>query len=314
LRRYDIYLLAILAAIETARRLGVPGLDRLLGCLFGSLAFQFSHHKYRAIETNLTRAFGDTLTAKERRALAHRIFVAYWQELFSWSKTPEYFSRRASVRGIEHLEQASASGKGVILWESNGFGTRVAGQSILAAHGIHLTQIHTLWHLGGLGAGDADTSWIVRHLIHPYFDRLERSRVSEVIYLPTDSSLAFTRTLFRRLRANAALCIAAEGHAGQKQIELEFLGQPCQFSSGVPSLSLLSGAPIVPFFCTPAPDGGYTLEILPALEHRHPSPTCRAESLFSAYLGTLESAVRSHPEWYRHWDTFSQHPSSPAGS
>ena len=44
------------------------------------------------------------------------------------------------IRGLVHLQQALARGKGAILWESNGFSRRVQAKRTLHTHGIRLHQ------------------------------------------------------------------------------------------------------------------------------------------------------------------------------
>src|SRR6476646_4455858 len=52
------------------------------------------------------------------------------------------------IRGLVHLQQALARGKGAILWESNGFSRRVQAKRTLHTHGIRLHQTHGETHLG----------------------------------------------------------------------------------------------------------------------------------------------------------------------
>ena len=126
LRRSDLYLLTVVGCLEAGRGLPLLQLDKWLVPLLSTLAYHTSTLKRQQTERNLKHAYGETLDDAARPALTHKIFLAFWQELFEWTHDDAYFSTRATVRGIEHLQAALARGKGVILWESSPFGNRIA--------------------------------------------------------------------------------------------------------------------------------------------------------------------------------------------
>lgn len=307
LRRYDLYLLGVLGLIQGARWFSFSSPDKWLTRILAELAFRFSTLKRHQIERNLKIGLSAYAGKPAPRQLILEIFRAFWIEMFEWARDDSFFAPRATVHGAEHLQTALARGKGAILWESSGFGGRIATQGILTGQGYALTPIHAFRHFGGIGAGDDRNSWVLGHIIHAYFDRRERKRVREIIYLHGDTSLAFTRTLLERLSQNQILSVAFEGPFGQKGIVLEFLGQPRRFATGTVNLAKLSGAALLPVFCTPTPTGGYALEILPPLDVQSKS----TDTVLRKNLHNLESRIRAHPEWYRQWNILGSHREHP---
>lgn len=298
---HSLYLLSVILLIELTRRLSFLHPQTWLAPALGALAYRVSRTKRARIGSSLDRAFGSSMDATTRNALTRRVFVQFWQEMLSWANSSEIASR-STIRGSEYLRSALARGKGVILWESNGFGKRASAQSILRANGFSVIQVHTLRHLGGMGSGQLQYGWIIRNIVHPYLDRRERERTAGIIYLPQDSSLSYVRTLLGQLRENSILCVAADGDYGHRHITLEFLGHPCNFATGMVSLAQLSGASLIPFFCAPAENGGCALCIDAPLDILGAPKHARGSAVISRYAAILESKIRAHPEWYRHWD------------
>lgn len=301
-RAHDFYLLAVILLVELARRVPFLPLHRWFAPLLTALAYHTSRHKRAEIKKNLARAFGTMLDAAAQQALCYQIFTAFWLEMFTWALPDSHFTQNTTILGIEHLQNALSRNKGVILWESSGFGKRVAAQAIFYVNGFALTPVHALRHLGGIDSGDTRDSQVFSKIIRPYFHNLELARVAEIQYLPQDASLVFTRTLLDRLAHNAILCIAADGPKGHKHVELPFLGQPHKFATGMLSLAQLSDAPMLPMFCTPNAAGGYILEILPPLPLSAASTRAQQQAALAQYVHLFESRIRAQPEWYRHWD------------
>lgn len=305
IQRRDLYMVAVIGVIEGVRlgspRLLRPGAARALG----GLAYRVSRQKRRRIERQLTYTFGESLGASRQRTIVQQSFVEFWDEMLCWSETalPRSVDAQAQLCGVEHLQAALARGRGAILWESNGFGKRLLSKQILHAHGFDLVQVHALGHVGGIGADPAKASRLQRHFVNPYFDTRLRRFVRHIIYLPGAETLTFTRELLQCLHQNQIICIPIEGHLGQKKITLPFLGQVRGFATGTVNLARMSGAPLLPLFCLPLPEGGYLLEIGKAIQIGDESP--REEHLRAALVqmvNELDARVRAHPEWYRHWN------------
>ena len=207
-----------------------------------------------------------------------------------------------SLCGEEHLRSALSRGKGVILWETNSFGSRVLARRVLYAHGNALHQVHARTHLGSGFVVDArQWNWAARWLSR-FFEACEMEFLAEIIYLPSSDSLAFTRVLLDRLKRNSTICSAGDGNQGQLLIGVPFLGVEKVFSTGMISLARTSGATIVPVFCVRENNANIKVIVEPPIDVG--SSAGRKASLIdgvSQYATLLERYCRMYPEQFYAW-------------
>src|SRR5262245_41428360 len=143
----------------------------------------------------------------------------------------------AEIHGVEQLRSALKRGKGAILWENNGFGSRILAKRILHQNGFSLHQIHGANALSEFLADMGSATWVRERVIRHFSTRREKLFVTEIIHLPNSNSLEFTRLLVTLLNRNAVLCVSGDGREGRKLIRLEFLSVPTPFASGMVSLA-----------------------------------------------------------------------------
>ena len=303
LKARDLYLVLVIALIKMASWSPSSRLKELVVSGIASAAYQFSKHKRLRIEENLSKAFGPTLTDEQKRQIVKGAFYEFWKAGLSIlpSRAERRAIKRVNIQGIERLHRALEDGKGVILWESQ-FGRRMLACQILHEKGFSLHQVHAENHLWGFGGHSSSISWVTRHVVRGAFARWEMQFVAEIIYLPRSGSLAFTRTLLRRLEQNAILCVTGDGRFGRRLIPLRFLGWTDFFSTGMVSLAKTCGAPILPVFCFHDRNDNMNLIIEGPIEidtnlHRDRS----LESSLAQYVGLLESYIRRYPEKYLQW-------------
>jgi lauroyl/myristoyl acyltransferase len=134
------------------------------------------------------------------------------------------------------------------------------------------------------------------------FDTWEKQFVDEIIDLPEVGSLAFAKTLFDRLKRNAIICTSGDGKTGEKFISLKFLGHTEFFSTGMVSLSRISGATILPIFCIHKRNSKRCLVIeQPIAVARESNRECTLKNSVAQYAALLERYIRRYPEQYRNW-------------
>ena len=246
----DFYFPLVIGLLKISRRFPLR-LRRVIIRIVAMAAYLVSRRKRRLIARALDAAFRDELSAIQKRNIAQGAFYQFWRETF-WmapSTAESARIRTMSLRGEEHLRTALSRGKGVILMESNGFGSRVLARRILHAHGYALCQVHGRRHLGSGFVVREQRNWATRRLAK-FFEACEMEFLAEIVYLPDSDSLAFTRVLLDRLKRNSLICIAGEGRHSRRLIELPFLGIEDTFSTGMINLARTSGATILPLFCS----------------------------------------------------------------
>jgi len=301
---FDLYLIVIVALIQVTRWFSNDRLREFFADAIAGVAFHLSHHKRRLVQDNLQNAFQNELSQPELERVTHSVFSSFWQEIFDWSyQDSRALAARAEIVGSEHLRAALAQGHGVILWESSSYGKRVVGKHLLHANGFDVTQIHAHLHAGGLGAGQRGMSRLLEQVILPYFDRRSRRIVRDVVYLDETPAMAFTRNLMQRLARNEILCVAIEGKVGLKHITLPFLNKSFPFATGMVNLAKMSGAPLIPVYCTPAANNTFRLELGPPLAM--PKELDRqefVEGVLRRQVSELDARIRQHPGWYWSWN------------
>lgn len=289
----DLYHLSVVVVLVIAGWLPSAGARERVARGIGRAAYLLSRRKRRRVEESVERVLGD---APDRRRVVQASFEDFWREMLAW--TAPASCDGASIDGRAHLEGALADGRGAILWESSGFGRRLRAKQILHGAGFAVHQIHGGNHVGGFFSEGPPTR--VRGALERFFDHLERRFVADVIVLPRPDaeSLAFTRALHQRLIRNQILCVTGDGRTGQRLVPLRFLGRTRRFSSGMVSLARLSGAPLLPIFCT-QPD---RLVIEAPIAIDPDAERDRALQLvLEGYAALLETYIRRRPELYRGW-------------
>lgn len=295
---YDLYLLCVIVLLKAVNRSRSFRLARYLSRVAGLAAWQLSRRRGQSRE----RIFSQTLdiSAADTKRLVKKSFYEFWDSVFSLPCCGIQRSdgRAAELRGLDHLKNALAKGRGVILWESHSFGKRVLAKRVLHQNGFSVCQIHGQNHLEGFRNSG---SWIAKNVIQPFFENREKPFVEEILYL-TAGDLSFNRTLLKRLKRNAILCIAADGREGHNFIPVRFLGHSALFSSGMISLAKLSAATILPLFCVQRTSEEATLIVEAPIEIEANGDRERGlERSVKQYVGVLESYIRRYPEQYLSW-------------
>ena len=295
---YDLYLLCVIALVKAVHRSHSLRLARYLSRFAGQAAWRLSRRRRQSREQILAQTLD--ISAAETQRVVKRCFYEFWNSVFS---LPHYGIQRsdsqtAELRGLDHLKNALAKGRGVILWESNSFGKRVLAKRVLHQNGFSVCQIHAQNHLEGFRNSE---SWIAKNVIQPFFEDREKPFVKEILYL-TSGDISFNRALFERLQRNAILCIAADGRQGHKFVPVQFLGQSALFSTGMISLAKLSVATILPLFCIQRGTEKAAVIIEAPIQIEASGDRERGlERSVKQYAGVLESYIRTYPEQYLSW-------------
>jgi len=149
------------------------------------------------------------------------------------------FDRIVTLEGLHHLEAATSSGGGAILFSAH-FGGGYPLLAVLGARG---------YRLYGLAASVAHFPWTQR--------AVSKVRVALVGWASRGGLLftnrpTFGHEVFARLREGALIYLVLDvlppGSRTKRTIEVNFLGRPCRLSYGILDLAAKSGVSVLPFF------------------------------------------------------------------
>lgn len=182
------------------------------------------------------------------------------------------------ISGAEHLQEAIARGKGVILASAH-FGTI---------------------EVGGLRLADFTDFHAVYDTFHPpYLDRLiQRKRREKGINLIAVSNV---REMIRVLRSGGTLCLLFDRPMTRDRgVPVRFFGRDTAVPAGPAALALKTGATVLPVFMYREPDNSFASVIHPPLEwHSTHDRESDMQTIMQKLMEILQSVVRARPDqWY----------------
>ena len=266
-----------------------PGpLVRAGGTMVGLAFYTLDRPHRRIAERNLATAFPARAPA-ERRAIARRAFAHFGRltlELLRFATlSPGEMLKRVEFDGEERARLAYAQGKGVL------FITGHFGFWELQAM-VHALRVQPV-------------TILARALDNPHLDRL-----LEHIRQRTGNTVIYRRETIRRvmrtLQAGDGVAVLIDQHIiSRDAIYVDFFERPAATTSAVAALALRTGAPVVPVFALPLPNG----RIRVIYEHPVEPPRGESEDAVREFTqrctDVLEMYVRRHPDlwlWmHRRW-------------
>jgi len=268
------------------------GVQRLLADAFGAFAFHVVRIRRHVTMVNLRVCFPE-LTEAARRTLGRRHYQALAFGILEvarcWWRPPGDLPP-ARITGVEALERARASGRGVLLVSGHFTTLEIAGRIL----GLR-TPLCCLYR-------DPNNAVLAAML-----RRHRTAWASRAIEMRDMTGL------LRALRDGEAVWYAPDqGKWTPQSAVLPFFGRPAITNLSTPRLAKMSGAAVFTFFPRRAPDGSYELTVGPELAG---IPSADPEADTARLTALLEDAIRAAPEQYlwvhRRFKGFNGNPVSP---
>lgn len=241
----------------------------------GRTTFLFLRERRRIIMVNLRLCFPEfSKTQLKKLAVAHHeaVGIGIFETCMAWW-APDRKLPRFIIEGSEHLEKASARGKGVILLTAHFTTLEICGR--------YVTDTFTM---GGLFR-EPDNPVVAREM--------HRRRIDKMSVAVQMDDL---RGLIRALKGGHTIWYAPDQSKKTKfSAILPFFSEPAITNTATSRLAEMTGSAVVPFFGERRPDGSYVLRILPPLED-FPSADPKADALRTNQL--MEKYIRLCPEQY----------------
>ena len=251
-------------------------LQHALGRGIGRALPLLLRRRHRVARRNLEICFPE-LDAAARAQLLRTSYASLGIGAFefarAWWGSIAPMRRNVRIEGLEHLAAAQQSGRGLILISAHFLTLELCGR-LLCDH-IALAGMYR--------PHDGDVlEWAVK-----------RGRLRYASAMFTREEL---RPALRHLKSGGALWFAPDQETRRgDSVFVPFFGRPAWSLTSTHQLARLSGATVLPFFHRRRDDGGYDLEVLPALAD-FPSGDVVADT--ARVMATIEGMIRRAPGQY----------------
>ena len=264
-----------IGAMAALARIPWP-MQRALGRGLGALLRIAMPGRRRVAATNLALCFPE-LDDDARAALLRAHFAALGTGLFefgrAWWGSVDPMRRGLVVEGVEHIEAARASGRGVIVVSGHFTTLEICGR-LMCDH-VPLAGMYR-------PHAEAAMEWAVK-----------RGRLRYAAAMFTKQEL---RPAVKHLKQGGVLWYAPDQDPSRGDtVYVPFFGRPANSLSSTHQLARLSGARVVAFQHARREDGGYTLRILPVLD-AIPSDDAVADT--ASVMAAIEGMARAAPDQY----------------
>jgi KDO2-lipid IV(A) lauroyltransferase len=251
-------------AISLHKRLG-----RAAGALLSS--------RRRIVRRNLQICFPH-LDREKVEALTNLQFESigafFAETAIAWFGSVERYSRLFRIEGVEHLQEALAGGKGVLLYSGHFTTLEICVRVIKSLVPCYAFMFRAR-----------------NNALLNAFQTRGRRRAAHVALANND-----VRAVLRLLRKNAVVWYAPDQARIDSGELLPFFGEPAMTSTATSRLARLSGAAVIPLFFCRLPDySGYLLRFHAPLADL---PTTNATHDTLRLVAVLEDFVRECPDQY----------------
>jgi KDO2-lipid IV(A) lauroyltransferase len=218
-----------------------------VGHLLGRMGPWLSPHQFQKVVTDITRAFGDTLSTAEVDLLARRSTMRLSESIIEFLRLPhmskDEIQRWARLEQQEHIEAAMQAGKGAILLSAH------LGNWELCATLVGLTK----YQITAVARPQDDTAFT------NLLNKMRETHGVKVIPM-TD-----VRGCIRVLQRNECLGILGDLNARIPGAFINVFGHPAATFSGVAYLAHTTGAPILAAFDERLPDNTHRVVMSPPI-------------------------------------------------
>jgi KDO2-lipid IV(A) lauroyltransferase len=256
-----------------------------LGRTIADIAWKRRGKSVLRLESNLARVVPDASSERlaELSKAGMRSYMRYWMESFrlpTWSA--ERVRDSVEIKGVHHLKDGLASGRGVVVALPHLANWDLAGVWLTRALGIPFTTV---------------AERLKPESLYDRFVAYRESLGMEV--LPHTGGAAFG-TLARRLRSGGLVCLVADRDLSASGVEVKYFGDTARMPAGPALLAQQTGALLLPVTLwydeAPAMKG----RIHPPVEvPRTGTRDEKTSSMTQALADTYAAGISDHPEdWH----------------
>ncbi len=250
-----------------------PRLGYLLADLLAGVHFMLFPSRRHAVLANLAVIL-PRATRRERTRVAREMMRSYNRMIFEFLRLPHLnrddLLRSVEVVGREHLEQAVARRRGVVITCTH-VGNWELAAVVLAHWGYTLHAV----------AGVQLARWLTPAV---------RETKAELAIHTVAPEEGF-RTLWRALEHNDLVALMVDGDIFNHGVPMDFFGRELRFPSGPGVLAQRTGALVICGYCERTRPGRFRIVMEPPLD---PATFPDTASLVAAVARTSERHIREH--------------------
>ncbi|HYT76068.1 MAG TPA: lysophospholipid acyltransferase family protein [Vicinamibacterales bacterium] len=267
----------VVATVRSVVRILPMGAVLSAGTLLGALFHALDGPHRRLALSNLEAAF-PARPPQERAAIARDMFGHFGRLLMVLLKfstmRPADMLARVEFEGEDRVKAAHALGRGALLFTGH-FG---------------YWEINALVHALAL----QPMAVLARPLDNPLLnDLLEQVRCL------TGNSVIYRRGALRRvlrtLAANQAVAMLIDQHVQTDAVYVDFFNRPVSTTTALAAIALRTGAPVIPVFALPLPDGRFRVVYEHAVDPPKPDDPDALRDFTQRCTDVLEMYVRRYP-------------------
>lgn len=261
----------------------------------GNLLYHLSPSARAIVRANMSHALGPQATAAQIEQATRAVFRHSAQNYCDLFRLPALDTReleaRVQVDGWEHIEDALARGRGLILVTAH-FGAPELIAQVVAGRGVPVTTV---------------VERLQPEPLFRYTCALRESHGMRV--LPVDGALT---GLFRALRRNEVIALLADRDITESGIIVDFFGEPTRMAVGHVQMALRTGAALIVGYCRRRHDGTFYASAGAPVQFDQTRDRDRAVRLgVQQVVAQVESFIAAHPEqWVMFqpvWNVGGQH-------
>lgn len=256
--------------------------------MFGWAAAALVPSARRAVRKNLHRIRGPKDPARDARDVltTFSTYASCLAEVLSNDADEGPRQPFATISRSDHLAEARARGKGVIMVTAHTAGWEAVGPLFAAHHGLEMMIVMQ-------PEPDAGARELHDHA---------RKRAGVTIAHVGDDPLA-PLPLLRHLRGNGTIALQLDRiPPGMRTYDVTLLGKRARIPEGPLRLAQVSGATLLPVFCARVAYREYTIVMYPGrVLSRHASRE-ETDEVAEHLAGSMSTFLRSHPTQWFNWD------------
>ncbi len=253
-------------------------LARTIGIGIGCLIYVLLPKRRNVAEENLSKVFSDW-PHKKIRFCARRHFEDMGRKAVDFFCSDRLLAQEdppwLEVKGMKHLEQAYASGKGVMAVAGH-IGMWELGSMFLSKKGFSISAV---------------AKPMKNRRTDTYINRI-RSRFGQKIFLTSQAAM---RESLRVLKRGEMLCLLIDQRPDRKSAEeIEFLGRSTRVNKGPAMIAAKTGCYVLPSFMVRTGPETYTLEFTEPFILEKDKSALKTNLVKMSRV--LESLIRNYPE------------------